>query len=198
MAGTARVIDGDTISMRQQRVRIAAIDACEKEQSAFLNGKTSPCGLVARSYLRKIIDGKHVSCRTVDVDRYNRPVGQRLLEDKDIGLAMLLAGQAEAMLRYLPRNHAIDIADYGYAENEARERLLGIWAADVESRLCITKLALSNDRCRELFRLSIFAMSTRYPLKMRFIWLSCVAISVLYQRSMPTRRIAILAYRAHL
>ncbi len=37
------------------------------------------------------------------------------------------------MSRYLPRNHGIDLADYGYAENEARERLLGIWAADVES-----------------------------------------------------------------
>nr|WP_313015319.1 hypothetical protein [Brucella intermedia] len=30
VAGTACVIDGDTISIRQQRVRIAAIDACEK------------------------------------------------------------------------------------------------------------------------------------------------------------------------
>ncbi|ABS17227.1 hypothetical protein Oant_4540 (plasmid) [Brucella anthropi ATCC 49188] len=39
----------------------------------------------------------------------------------------------EAILRYLPRNHGIDIAEYGYAENDARERLLGIWAADVES-----------------------------------------------------------------
>jgi len=133
VVGTARVIDGDTISIRQQRVRIAAIDACEKEQSGLLNGKTWPCGVVARSYLRKMIDGKHVSCRIVDVDRYNRSVGQCFLENKDIGLAMVRAGQAEAMLRYLPPNHGIDIAEYGYAENYARERLLGIWAADVES-----------------------------------------------------------------
>ncbi|WP_352127860.1 hypothetical protein [Mesorhizobium sp. dw_380] len=28
-SGTVRVIDGDTISVRQQRIRIAAIDACE-------------------------------------------------------------------------------------------------------------------------------------------------------------------------
>lgn len=132
VSGTARVIDGDTISIRQQRVRIAAIDACEKEQSGLLSGKTWPCGLVARSYLRKMIDGKHVSCRVVDVDRYKRPVGQCFLQNKDIGLAMLRAGQAEAMLRFLPRNHGIDIAEYGYAENEAREHLLGIWAADVE------------------------------------------------------------------
>jgi len=133
VSGTARVIDGDTISIRQHRVRIAAIDACEKEQRGLLNGKTWPCGLVARSYLRKMIDGKHVSCRIVDVDRYNRSVGQCFIENKDIGLAMVRAGQAEAMLRYLPPNHGIDIAGYGYAENDARERLLGIWAADVES-----------------------------------------------------------------
>lgn len=133
VAGTARVIDGDTISIRQQRVRIAAIEACEKKQSGFVNGKTWPCGLVARRYLRKMIDGMHVSCRIIDVDRYNRSVGQCFLGNTDIGIAMVRAGQAEAMLRYLPRNHCIDIADYGYAENEARERLLGIWAADVES-----------------------------------------------------------------
>lgn len=133
VSGTARVIDGDTISIRQHRVRIAAIDACEKEQRGLLNGKTWPCGLVARSYLRKMIDGKHVSCRIVDVDRYNRSVGQCFIENKDIGLAMVRAGQAEAMLRYLPRNHGIDIAEYGYAENDARERLLEIWAADVAS-----------------------------------------------------------------
>lgn len=84
-------IDGDTISIRQQPVRIAAIDACDKEQSGLLNGKTWPCCLVARSYLRKMIDGKHVSCRIVDVDRYNRSVGQCFLENKDIGLSMVCA-----------------------------------------------------------------------------------------------------------
>lgn len=36
------------------------------------------------------------------------------------------------MLRYLPRNHSLDIVEYGHAENVARERLLLIWAEDVE------------------------------------------------------------------
>lgn len=35
VAGSARVIDSDTISIRQQRIRIAAIDACEKKQNGF-------------------------------------------------------------------------------------------------------------------------------------------------------------------
>ncbi|TIS71548.1 MAG: thermonuclease family protein, partial [Mesorhizobium sp.] len=33
--GQARVIDGDTISIRQQRIRIAAIDACELDQTGL-------------------------------------------------------------------------------------------------------------------------------------------------------------------
>jgi len=45
----------------------------------------------------------------------------------------LRADQAEAMLRYLPGNHGINIAEYGYAENVARARLFLIWAEDVES-----------------------------------------------------------------
>lgn len=32
-SGRARVIDGDTISIRKQRIRIAAIDACERDQT---------------------------------------------------------------------------------------------------------------------------------------------------------------------
>lgn len=76
-----------------------------------------------------------MSCWIVDVDRYNRCVGKCFLENTDIGLATLCAGQAEAMLRYLPRNRGGDIVEYGYTENEARERLLGTWAADESVRM---------------------------------------------------------------
>jgi len=109
----------------------------EKKQSGLSNVKTWPCGLVARSYLRKMIDGKHVSCRIVDVNPDNRSVGRCFLGNTDIGVAMLHAGQAEAMLLYLPRNHGIDLAEYGYAENKARERFLKfgrrMWRAGILS-----------------------------------------------------------------
>lgn len=106
-SGTARVIDGDTISVRRQRIRIAAIDACELKQTGIQNGKVWPCGAVARSYLRKMIDGKHVRCEIIDKDQYRRLVGQCFIADTDIGLAMVNAGLAESMLRYLPRSHSI-------------------------------------------------------------------------------------------
>lgn len=39
ISGMARVIDGDTISIRQTRIRIAAIDACEIDQMGERDGR---------------------------------------------------------------------------------------------------------------------------------------------------------------
>ncbi|RWJ74653.1 MAG: thermonuclease family protein [Mesorhizobium sp.] len=132
-SGTARVIDGDTISVGRQRIRIAAIDACELKQTGIQSGKVWPCGVVARSFLRKMIDSKHVRCEIIDKDQYRRLVGQCFIADIDIGLAMVNAGLAESMLRYLPRSHSINLVEYGEAENRARDRRLGIWSAEIES-----------------------------------------------------------------
>ncbi|TIT77908.1 MAG: thermonuclease family protein [Mesorhizobium sp.] len=103
-SGRARVIDGDTISIRQQRIRIAAIDACELDQTGLKDGQTWRCGVIARSYLRKMIDGQHVRCDIIDQDRYRRLVGQCFIGDADVGLAMVNAGNG-----------------------------LGIWSAEIES-----------------------------------------------------------------
>ncbi|TIS62310.1 thermonuclease family protein [Mesorhizobium sp.] len=133
-SGQARVIDGDTISIRQQRIRIAAIDACELDQTGLKDGQTWRCGVIARSYLRKMIDGQHVRCDIIDQDRYRRLVGRQcFIGDIDVGLAMVNAGLAEAMLRYLPSSHPISLVEYGVAENRARGNGLGIWSAEIES-----------------------------------------------------------------
>ena len=133
LSGRARVIDGDTINIRNQRVRIAAIDACERDQTGLRDGTVWRCGVAARSYLSKMIDGQHVRCDIIDQDQYRRLVGQCFLGDIDIGLAMVKAGMAEAMLRYLPATHSISEVEYGQAENSARDNGLGMWSAEVES-----------------------------------------------------------------
>jgi len=132
-SGRARVIDGDTISIRKQRIRIAAIDACERDQTGLKDGEIWPCGVAARSYLGKMIDGQHVRCDIIDQDQYRRLVGQCFLGETDIGLAMVRAGLAEAMLRYLPATHSISEVEYGQAENRARDKGFGMWSAKIES-----------------------------------------------------------------
>ncbi|MBD9524431.1 thermonuclease family protein [Ensifer sp. ENS02] len=132
-SGRARVIDGDTISIGHERVRIAAIDACERGQTGLKDGKVWRCGVAARSYLGKMIDGRHVRCDIIDRDQYRRLVGQCFIGETDIGLAMVKAGLAEAMLRYLPATHSINEVEYGQAENRARDNGFGMWSAEIES-----------------------------------------------------------------
>nr|WP_307159857.1 thermonuclease family protein [Rhizobium paknamense] len=132
-SGRARVIDGDTFSIRQQRIRIAAIDACERDQTGFKNGAIWRCGIEARRFLARMIDGKHVRCVEVDRDQYKRLVGQCFIDNSDIGLEMVKAGQASLLLRYLPRSHPIDLDQYRRAEARARQRGQGLWGAQVES-----------------------------------------------------------------
>ncbi|RVI51063.1 thermonuclease family protein [Sinorhizobium meliloti] len=132
-SGRARVIDGDTISIRNQRIRIAAIDACERDQTGLKDGKLWRCGVAARSYLGKNDRRSAVRCDIIDHDQYRRLVGQCFIGDVDIGLAMVKAGLAEAMLRYLPATHSISEVEHGQAESRARDGGFGMWSAEVES-----------------------------------------------------------------
>lgn len=83
--------------------------------------------------LGKMIDGQHVRCDIIDHDQYRRLVGQCFIGDVDIGLAMVKAGLAEAMLRYLPATHSISEVEHGQAESRARDGGFGMWSAEVES-----------------------------------------------------------------
>lgn len=132
-SGQARVIDGDTFSIRQQRIRIAAIDACERDQTGTKNGVEWACGVEARRYLARMIDGRHVTCKIIDKDQYRRLVGQCFIQQTDIGLEMVKAGHAMLLLRYLPSDHPLDLNAYHTAEGNARERKTGLWAAEIEA-----------------------------------------------------------------
>lgn len=131
IAGTARVIDGDTISIRDQRIRLAAIDACEVDQIGTRGGAEWPCGKIARSFMRAIADGKHITCRVIDTDQYRRLVAQCFESGRDIGLAIVAAGLAETLFRYLPRQHGMNLAEYIGTEERAKAVNAGMWSAEI-------------------------------------------------------------------
>lgn len=132
-SGRARVIDGDTIAISGERIRIAAIDACERDQTGLRAGRFWPCGRVARDRLMAKIGGRPVSCAIIDRDRFGRLVGQCFAGSLDLGLAMVRAGAAETMFSYLPDGHGIGLRDYELAEWRARQSRLGIWSAEIET-----------------------------------------------------------------
>lgn len=101
--GPAVIIDGDTLDISGDRVRLYAIDAPELAQLCRSGGS---CGARARDHLSQIVGGRMLLCEKRDVDRFGRDVAQCFIAEpqadgkpskgQDIGREMVRAGQAMA------------------------------------------------------------------------------------------------------
>jgi endonuclease YncB( thermonuclease family) len=100
VTGPARVIDGDTLEIQGERVRLHGIDAPETGQVCSLNGKPWSCGRAATDLLRDLIGGREVDCRSLGRDRYGRMIGKCKVGRLDLGAEMVTRGMAVAYLRY--------------------------------------------------------------------------------------------------
>ena len=89
--GTAVIVDGDTIKLGLQRVRLWGIDAPEMYTQA---------GRDAKQYLRAFAEGKNVRCLAMDKDKYGRTVAQCWLDGKDLAWYMGEGGHAKDWPKY--------------------------------------------------------------------------------------------------
>lgn len=125
ISGTASVIDGDTIEIHGQRIRLNAIDAVESRQRCLLpGGQKWNCGRDAAIALSDKIGRAPVTCSVSGTDRYGRYVAVCALAGADIGAWMVEYGWAVAYRRYG--------TEYVPAEDRARRAGLGIWASEFE------------------------------------------------------------------
>ncbi|WP_371872940.1 thermonuclease family protein [Notoacmeibacter sp. MSK16QG-6] len=131
ITGQAHVVDGDTITIGAVRIRIGAIDACERSQHGLKNGEPWACGVEAAAAMRSLLRGNKVRCVGFDRDRYDRLVARCVAGGRDIGQEMVALGMAEVVTRWLPGRHPIDVTAYRAAEARAQSLRLGIWSADV-------------------------------------------------------------------
>ena len=124
IVGKATVIDGDTITIKNTKIRFSGIDAPEKNyygQTQFCKGPKGvwACGKKASSKLKKLINGQEVQCTNEGKDRYGRTLSICYANGVDLQAEMVRSGMAVAYLRYSNRY-----------ENEMVEAMIaqvGIW-----------------------------------------------------------------------
>jgi endonuclease YncB( thermonuclease family) len=118
--GAARVIDGDTMVVADQLVRLHGIDAPELGQTFRWRDVEVECGTMALAALEALTAGIPVRCVGVERDRYGRLVARCYSPSGvDLGRQMVWAGWALAYRYYSLR--------YVDAEDAARRARRGLW-----------------------------------------------------------------------
>ncbi len=123
LVGVAHVVDGDTITIGETRVRLEGIDAPEAGQTCPRRWiGTWACGAAATARLGQLVGDKPVTCQTRGLDRYGRVLAVCFADGRDINAQMVRDGLAWAFVKY---SHT-----YVREEAQARAEGVGIWQAE--------------------------------------------------------------------
>ncbi|AKS46772.1 Endonuclease YncB, thermonuclease family [Octadecabacter temperatus] len=123
--GRVRVVDGDTLDVSGQRVRLHGIDAPETEQTCEdAQGSVWPCGAFVREEVARRYQGVRATCHEIEQDRYGRSVAKCFVNGRDIGETLVSDGWARAYREYS--------MDYDLAEKSAQVLGLGLWASSMQ------------------------------------------------------------------
>ena len=120
LQGSAQVVDGDTLIVGGQRVRLAAIDAPEGRQTC-VSDQEWRCGDEARSQLRRMIGTQPVRCEASGSDRYRRVVATCWIGSTNLNSEMVRQGWAMAYRRFGTQ--------FVQQEDEAKRNRRGIWGS---------------------------------------------------------------------
>jgi endonuclease YncB( thermonuclease family) len=126
LAGRATVIDGDTLEVKGQTVRLHGIDAAESGQRCVTpEKKIARPGKMATERLAALVKGGLV-CKGSEFDDYGRLIAAcRSSASSDINRQLVQEGLAWAFVKYS--------TDYAADEAAARDKGLGVWAMRCET-----------------------------------------------------------------
>lgn len=120
LIGRATVIDGDTIDIDGERVRLHGIDAPELGQSFWCKGRELDSGALAAAALESLVAEVTLRCEPIERDCYGRLVAKCFSRNGvDICRRLVASGWALAFRRYS--------LDYVPDEMKAREAFRGLW-----------------------------------------------------------------------
>jgi endonuclease YncB( thermonuclease family) len=121
LVGKASAVDGDTLRLAGERVRLAAVDAVEAEQMcASADGREWPCGCSATAELARLVKARETRCVGRAWDRYGRLVARCQVDTLDLSATMAREG------------YAVADPEYRFEEAEARDAKRRIWSGSFE------------------------------------------------------------------
>lgn len=127
--GGAAAVDGDTLDVNGERVRLAGIDAPEAQQPCYRDGNVWPCGSAAEKALVTLIEGRKVHCAPQNKDQYGRWIATCYTRvdgrSVNINAWLVRSGWAMDWKRYSDGR-------YRGAQQAAAQHNRGIWAGRFE------------------------------------------------------------------
>ena len=123
-ADSVRVIDGDTLEWKGERIRLMGFDAPEMKQTCERDGETWSCGREAKTALANWIGDRDVDCVGDKRDRYGRLLAHCSVDGQDVGAWMVSRGLAVAYYRFS--------YEYERAEHKAKSAKAGMWAGEFQ------------------------------------------------------------------
>lgn len=124
IVGRASVVDGDTVEIHGQRIRLLGMDALESRQTCADKNtrQVFRCGASAAWTLSEAIGEGVVSCEPAGRDRYQRVLARCTVGARDLASAVVKAGWA-----FVHPNYG---SAYTADEAEARAAERGAWGTE--------------------------------------------------------------------
>jgi endonuclease YncB( thermonuclease family) len=120
ISGAGRAIDGDSLVVGREEVRMKGIDAPECRQICTREGRPWHCGNAARDELRRLIGKDVVQCRVFERDQHGRLLAACSAGGRDLNAGMVASGMAVAYGSYLRE------------QGEAKAKRRGLWGSEFE------------------------------------------------------------------
>ena len=132
--GKVKVIDGDTVKIKNNKIRLSGIDAPELNQlcsKVFLSlsfisfTKKYYCGKISTEKLKRLLKNEIILCKVDNIDRYKRKLATCYKNKLNINSWLVRNGYALAYIKYSKK--------YILQEKDAKRDQLGIWQGTFEN-----------------------------------------------------------------
>jgi endonuclease YncB( thermonuclease family) len=125
IVGAARTLNGDTLVIDQQRVRLYGIDAPETRQRCWASGVRYNCADQAKATLTNLTRDKEVRCRLESYDALGQFLGTCFVGALEINRELVRQGWALAYREFTMA--------YVNDEADAARRKAGLWIGEFET-----------------------------------------------------------------